>query len=98
MDENHGTCEGIGKQHGGSPRYRRSGVHEKCGSELERLYLSPNRKERRYKLGEGEFLMGESRRGNIVSIMIMQENAVQERPSTSFMFVERIRVREYHED
>ena len=41
MGENHGTCEDTGKQHGGIPRYMGSGMYEKCGSELERPYLSP---------------------------------------------------------
>ena len=52
MGENHGTCEDTGKQHGGIPRYRGSGMYEKCGSELERPYPSPKGKEKAYKLGE----------------------------------------------
>ena len=44
MGENHGTCEVTGKQHGGIPRYRGSGMYEKCGSELERPYPSPKGK------------------------------------------------------
>ncbi len=63
MGENHGTCEDTGKQHGGIPRYMGSGMYEKCGSELERPYLSPKGKEKVYKLGEVAFLMGGSRRG-----------------------------------
>ena len=63
LGENHGTCEDTGKQHGRIPRYRGSGMHEKCGSELERPYPSPNGKEKMYKLGEVILLMGGSRRG-----------------------------------
>ena len=63
MGENHGTCEDIGKQRGGIPRYMGSGMYEKCGSELERPYPSPKGKEKAYKLGEIVFLMGGSRRG-----------------------------------
>ena len=40
MGENHGTCEDTGKRHGGISRYKESGMYEKCGSELERPYLS----------------------------------------------------------
>ena len=32
--------EESGKQHGGIPRYIGNGMYEKCGSELERPYLS----------------------------------------------------------
>ena len=63
MGENHGTCEETGKQHGRIPRYRGSGMYEKCGSELERPYPSPNGKEKMYKLGEIILLRGGSRRG-----------------------------------
>lgn len=63
MGENHGTCEDTGKQHGRIPRYKGSGMYEKCGSELERPYPSPKGKEKAYKLGEVVFLMGGSRRG-----------------------------------
>ena len=52
MGENHGTCEDTGKQHGGIPRYKGNGMYEKCGSELERPYLSPKGKDEVYKLGE----------------------------------------------
>ena len=77
MGESHGTCEETGKQHGGIPRYRGNGIYEKCGSELERPYPSPKGKKKAYKLGEIVFLMmGGSRRGNIVPIMTVQENAV----------------------
>ena len=41
---------------------------------------------------------GRESEGNIVPIMIVQENAVMGRLLTSFMFVERGRVRECHED
>ena len=63
IGENHGTCEETGMQHGGIPRYRGNGMYEKCGSKLERPYLSPKGKEKAYKLGEIAFLMGGSRRG-----------------------------------
>lgn len=63
MGENQGTCEETGKQHGRIPRYRGNGMYEKCGSELERPYPSPEGKEETYKLGEVVFLMGGSRRG-----------------------------------
>ena len=45
MGENHGTCEDTGKQHGRIPQYMGSGMYEKCGSELERPYLSPKGKD-----------------------------------------------------
>ena len=41
----------------------RHGMYEKCSSELERPYPSPNGKEKAYKLGEIVFLMEGSRRG-----------------------------------
>ena len=63
MGENHGTCEDTGKQHGRIPRYRGSGMYEKCGSELERPYLSPNGKDEVYKLGKITIMAGGSRRG-----------------------------------
>lgn len=63
MGENHGTCEETGKQHGRIPRYRGSGMYEKCGLELERPYPSPSGKEKMYKLGEIILLRGGSRRG-----------------------------------
>ena len=44
-------------------RYRGNGMYEKCSSELERPYPSPNGKEKAYKLGEIVFLMEGSRRG-----------------------------------
>ena len=53
----------LEKQHGRILRYRGSGMYEKCGSELERPYPSPNGKEKAYKLGEIVFLMEGSRRG-----------------------------------
>lgn len=53
----------LEKQHGRISRYRGNGMYGKCGSELERPYLSPNGKEKAYKLGEIVFLMGGSRRG-----------------------------------
>ena len=63
MGENHGTCEDTGKQHGGIPRYKGSGMYEKCGSELERPYPPPTGKEKMYKLGEVILLVRGSRRG-----------------------------------
>ena len=63
LGENHGTCEETGKQHGRIPRYKGNGMHEKCGSELERPYPPPKGKKKAYKLGEIVFLMGGSRRG-----------------------------------
>ncbi|MDF2611510.1 MAG: hypothetical protein K0R92_2984 [Lachnospiraceae bacterium] len=44
MGEDHGTCEETGMQHGGIPRYIRTDMFEKCGSELERPYLPPKGK------------------------------------------------------
>ncbi len=63
MGENHGTCGDTGKQHGGIPRYMGNGMYEKCGSELERPYLSPKGKDEVYKLGEVTIMTGGSRRG-----------------------------------
>ena len=63
MGENQGTCEETGMQHGRIPRYRGSGMYEKCGSELERPYLSPKGKDEVYKLGEVTIMTGGSRRG-----------------------------------
>ena len=63
MGENQGTCEDTGKQHGRIPRYIGSGMYEKCGSELERPYLSPKGKDEVYKLGEVTIMTGGSRRG-----------------------------------
>lgn len=63
MGEDHGTCEETGKQHGRIPRYMGSGMYEKCGSELERPYLSPKGKDEVYKLGEVTIMAGGSRRG-----------------------------------
>ena len=63
MGENHGTCEETGKQHRGIPRYRGSGMYEKCGSELERPYLSPKGKNEVYKPGGVTNMTGGSRRG-----------------------------------
>ena len=63
MGENQGTCEDTGKQHGGIPRYKGNGMYEKCGSELERPYLSPKGKDEVYKLGEVTIMAGGSRRG-----------------------------------
>lgn len=40
-----------------------SGMYEKCGSELERPYLSPKGKDEVYKLGEVTIMTGGSRRG-----------------------------------
>ena len=39
------------------------GMYEKCGSELERPYLSPKGKDDVYKLGEVTIMTGGSRRG-----------------------------------
>lgn len=63
LGEKHGTCKETGMQHGRIPRYKGSGMYEKCGSELERPYLSPKGKEEAYKHSEIVFLMGGSRRG-----------------------------------
>ena len=63
IGENHGTCVDTGKQHGRIPRYMGSGMYEKCGSELERPYLSPKGKDEVYKLGEVTIMTGGSRRG-----------------------------------
>lgn len=63
LGENHGTCEDTGKLHGRIPRYIGSGMCEKCGSELERPYLSPNGKDEVYKLGEITIMTEGSRRG-----------------------------------
>ena len=63
MGENHGTCEDTGKQHGRTPRYMGNGMYEKCGSELERPYLSPNGKDDVYKRSEITVMAGGSRRG-----------------------------------
>ena len=63
MGENHGMCEETGKQHRRTPRDIGNGMYEKCSSELERPYPSPNGKEKAYKLGEIVFLMEGSRRG-----------------------------------
>lgn len=41
---------------------------------------------------------GRESEGNIVPIMIVQENAVYGKVPCSFMFVERVRVRECHAD
>lgn len=49
IGEDHGTCEETGKQHGRVPRYKGIGMYEKCGSELERPYLSPKGKQGAYK-------------------------------------------------
>ena len=40
-----------------------NGMYEKCGSELERPYLSPKGKDEVYKLGEVTIMTGGSRRG-----------------------------------
>ena len=42
---------------------RGNGMYEKCGSELERPYLSPKGKDEVYKLGEVTIMTGGSRRG-----------------------------------
>ena len=63
MGENHGTCEETGKQHGRILRYMGSGMYEKCGSELERPYLSPKGKDDVYKRSEVTVMTGGSRRG-----------------------------------
>ena len=63
MGEDHGTCKETGMQHGRIPRYMGSGMYEKCGSELERPYLSPKGKDEVYKLGEITTMTGGSRRG-----------------------------------
>ena len=42
---------------------RGNGMYEKCGSELERPYLSPKGKDDVYKLGEVTIMTGGSRRG-----------------------------------
>ena len=42
---------------------RENGMYEKCGSELERPYLSPKCKDEVYKLGEVTIMTGGSRRG-----------------------------------
>lgn len=63
MGENHGTCEETGKQHGRIPRYKGSGMYEKCGSEPERPCPSPKGKEKMHKLGEIILPRGGSRRG-----------------------------------
>ena len=42
---------------------RGNGMYEKCGSELERPYLSPKGKDEVYKLGEITTMTGGSRRG-----------------------------------
>ena len=63
MGEDHGTCEETGKQHRGIPRYRGNGMYEKCGSELERPYLSPKGKDDVYKRSEVTVMTGGSRRG-----------------------------------
>ena len=42
---------------------RGNGMYEKCGSELERPYLSPKGKDEVYKLGEITIMTGGSRRG-----------------------------------
>ena len=76
MGERHGTCEDTGKQHGGIPRYRGSGMYEKCGSELERPYPSPKGKKKAYKLGEVVFSDGRESERNIVPTMTVQDNAV----------------------
>ena len=76
MGESHGTCEDTGKQHGGIPRYRGSGMYEKCGSELERPYPSPKGKKKAYKLGEVVFSDGRESERNIVPTMTVQDNAV----------------------
>ena len=71
LGENHGTCVDTGKQHGRIPRYRGSGMYEKCGSELERPYPSPKGKKKAYKLGEVVFSDGRESERNIVPIMIV---------------------------
>ena len=43
-------------------------MYEKCSSELERPYPSPNGKEKAYKLGEIVFLMEGSRRLSLIHI------------------------------
>ena len=63
MGENHGMCEETGKQHRRTPRYIGSGIYEKCGSELERPYLSPKGKDDVYKRSEITVMTGGSRRG-----------------------------------
>lgn len=63
LGENHGTCEDTGKQHGRTPRYKGSGMYEKCGSELERPYLPPKGKDEVYKRSEVTVMAGGSRRG-----------------------------------
>jgi len=42
---------------------RGNGMYDKCGSELERPYLSPKGKDEVYKLGEVTIMTGGSRRG-----------------------------------
>ena len=74
MGENHGTCEETGKQHGRTPRYRGSGMYEKCGSELERPYLSPKGKDDVYKRSHCHDRRESE--GNIVPMMIVKDNAV----------------------
>jgi hypothetical protein len=49
IGEDHGTYEDTGMQHGGTPRYKGSGMYEKCGSEPERPYLPPKGKQGTYK-------------------------------------------------
>ena len=62
-------------------------------------YPSLKGKEKAYKLGEIVFLIGGSRKGNIVPTMTVQEKrSFMGRFLTSFMFVERVRVRECHAD
>ena len=75
IGENHGTCEETGKQHGRIPRYRGSGMYEKCGSELERPYLSPQGKREPYKRKRNRIFDRRESERNIVPRISVKQNA-----------------------
>ncbi len=98
IGENQGSWEETGNAPMIILRYMGSGMYERCDLELGRPYLSPKGKEDTYKDNRNRSLDKRESERNIVPKMAVKQNTVYERFLTSFKFVERVSVRECHED
>ena len=99
MGEDHGNWEETGKAPTKILRYMGNGMYERCVPELgETLLITRQVKKNRISKRRNRILDKRESERNIVPKTAMKQNIAKGRFLTSFKFVERVSVRECHED
>ena len=93
MGEDHGNWEETGKAPTKILRYMGNGMYERCA-----LLITRQVKKNRISRRRNRILDKRESERNIVPKTVMKQNIAKGRFLASFKFVERVSVRECHED